>query len=141
MTDIKLEAVTIDDEYEYTKEDAQELIEQFLEETGDHVTAEYTEVQDEDGEVLDRRIRTYSRHSEIWWTSIAILLISNPEGVIQFLKFVKDIPGLTMGFTVKGDIWIKMYTNIDFTLIDNSTNYNVQKIGEVDGDVIAKIPE
>lgn len=140
MGKIKLEVVTIDEQFEGTKQDAEVYVQNFLKESGDIVTTEYTDIVDK-GDIVDRRFRTYGRKSEIFWTSIAILLISNPEGVVQFLQFVRDIPGLTMGFTVEGDVRIKIFPDVDFTLIDQSTNYNIQKIGEVNGDVVVRIPE
>ncbi|WP_313694224.1 hypothetical protein [Halorarum halobium] len=141
MEEIRLEAVTIDGEYEGSKEEARDLVKQFLEETGDDVTTRYSKQVDEDGNVIDKEIRGYTRQSDIWWTSIAILVISNPEGVIQFLKFVKDIPGLTIGLTMEGNSRIKIFSDIDFTLIDNSTEYNVEKLGEVDDQVAVKMSE
>jgi hypothetical protein len=140
MDEIRLEAVIDEDEFEGEKEDAEELIEQFLEETGDDIKPKYTTVHNEDGNVSED-LNGYDRKSEIWWTSIAILIISNPEGVLQFLKWASDIPGLTIGFTVEGDIRFKIFEKIDFTLIDNSTNYNVEKVGETEDHVLAKIPE
>jgi hypothetical protein len=141
MEQIKLEAVTIDDEYDGTKEEARELVKQFLEETGDDIEGSYTRVKDEDGNVVDEELRGYTRQADIFWTSIAILVISNPDGVIQFLKFVKDIPGLTMGLTMEGSSRIKIFSDNDFTLIDNSTNYNIEKLGEVDDEVAVKMSE
>lgn len=141
MEDIRLEAVTIDEEYDGTKEEAREQVKQFLEEAGDDIEPEYTKQVDEDGNVIDKELRGYTRQSDIWWTSIAILVISNPEGVIQFLKFVKDIPGLTIGLTMQGNSRIKLFSDNDLALIDNSTNYNIDKLGEVDDEVAVKMSE
>jgi len=141
MEEIELEAVTIDDEYDGGEEEAKERVKEFLEKAGDDITAKKTTVRDQDGNVIDEEIRGYTRQSEIWWTSIAILVISNPDGVIQFLKFVKDIPGLTMGLTLEGSSRIKIFSDNNFTLIDNSTNYNIEKLGEVDDEVAVKMDE
>lgn len=141
MEEIRLEAVIDDEEFDGSKEEARELVKKFLRKTGDEITAEYSKQVDNDGNVIDKEIRGYTRQSETLWTSVAILLISNPEGVIQFLKWASDIPGLTIGFTVEGDIRIKIFSDINFTLIDNSTEYNIEKIGETKDYVVAKIPE
>ena len=140
MEEIQLEAITIDEEFEGSKEDAEELIRIFLEETDADIQSRHTTVIDEDGN-RTQELNGYDRNTEIWWTSIAILLISNPEGVVQFLKWASDIPGLSMGFTVEGDIRIKIFSDIDFTLIDKSTDYNMEKIGETEDHVVVKIPQ
>lgn len=139
MDEIRLEAVIDEDEFKGDKEEAQALIEEFLEEAGNDIKPKRTTVIDEHGNKSEE-LNGYDRHSEIWWTSIAILLISNPEGVVQFLKWASNIPGLTIGLTVKGDNRFKIFSDNDFTLIDNSTNYNVEKVGETEDHVIAKIP-
>ena len=140
MEEIHLEAVIDPDEFEGEKDDAEDLIEQFLKEADNKIEPKYTTVSDQDGNVSEE-INGYDRKSDIWWVSIAVLLITNPEGVIQFLKWASKIPGLTMGFTVEGDIRFKIFEKIDFTLIDKSTNYNVEKVGETEDYVLAKIPQ
>ncbi|WP_152418796.1 hypothetical protein [Haloferax volcanii] len=138
MSRIRLEAV-IGDEFEGGRQEARSLIKKFINENQDDIKAKKTTVVDRNGNKSEQ-INGYDRKSEIWWTSIAVLLISNPEGVIQFLKWASDIPGLTIGYTVQGDIRFKIFDEIDFTLIDNSTNYNVEKVGETEDYVLAKIP-
>jgi hypothetical protein len=141
MAQIKLEVVTIEDEYNGSEKEAKELVKEFIEETGDDITPEYTHQLDEEGNVISKELRGYTRHSDIWWTSIAILIVSNPEGIIQFLKFVKDVPGLTMGLTMEGNSRVKIFSDNDFTLIDNSTEYNIEKLGEADDRVAVKMTE
>ncbi|MFD1600412.1 hypothetical protein [Halobellus rarus] len=141
MEEIRLEAVTINKEYDGTKEEAREQVRQFLEEAGDGIKPEYTKQVDEEGDVINKEIRGYTRQSDIWWTSIAILVISNPNGVIQFIKWAKDIPGLTMGLTMQGNSRIKLFSDNDFTFIDSSTEYNIEKLGEVDDEVAVKMSE
>jgi len=140
MKDIRLEAVIDPDKFEGDKEDAKDLILQFLEETDGDIQPKYTTTHGENGSI-SKELNGYDRKSEVWCTSIALLLISNPEGVIQFLRWASDVPGLTMGFTVEGNIRFKIFEKIDFTLIDSSTNYNIEMVGETEDHVLAKIPQ
>jgi len=128
MGDIQLEAVLIGDEIE--EEEAKELIMEFLSETGDEITAK----QHQTGDKTDAELTGYTRKSEIFWVSVAILVASDPQGVLRFLKWASDIPGLTMGITMDfGDnSRLKIFSENDFTLIDNSTEYNVEKFGTIE---------
>lgn len=131
MENINLEVVIDEDKFEGRKGDAERLVEEFLAHTDESITAK------------DGNISGYGRKSEIWWISIAILVISNPEGVLQFIKWASDIPGLKMGFTVEGNERFKLFSENAFLKIDNSTevNINVNEMGRHDGTVVAKIPE
>lgn len=131
MEGINLEVIIDEDEFDGGRRDAERLVEEFLDQTDDTISAK------------DGTLKGYVRKSEIWWVSIAILVISNPEGVIQFLKWASDIPGMSMGFTVEGNDRFKLFSDNDFFKIDNSTvySYNINEVGRQDGTVIAKIPE
>lgn len=140
MEDIQLEVVIIDEKFG-EKKDPHDLVQEFLSKTNDRITARCSKKVDEEGNVIEERMSTYQRKCDIFWTSIAILLISNPEGVVQFLKWASDYPGLTMGLTMEGDSRIKIFSESDFTLIDNSDNYNITRYGEADGSVVVEMSE
>lgn len=129
MENINLEVIIDEEEFEGNKEDAGQLVNEFLAQSGGNISAKGGDLSG------------YIRRSDIWWISIGILLISNPEGVVQFLKWASEIPGLTMGFTMEGNDRFKIFSDNDFFTIDNSTEINLNEVGRHDGTVVAKIPE
>lgn len=56
MEEIRLEAVIDDEEFDGSKEEARELVKEFLKKTGDEITAEYSKQVDNDGNVIDKEI-------------------------------------------------------------------------------------
>jgi hypothetical protein len=129
MENLRTEVVLLDDS-QLDKKEAKGLIQDFLSQTGDDITAETREVVDNDGSTREE-LSNYTRKSDVFWISVAILAMSDPDSVLQFLKWASNIPGLTIGY-IDAEVKLKIFSEIDFTLIDNSTEISIEEHGKVE---------
>ena len=128
MSRIKTEVVTLED-FEGNEGDARELVQNFVRQSENEIELKRTLVLDEQGDVIREEIQGKTRHSEIPWDSIAVLVMSNPQTMLDFLKWAANYPGLTIGFSTVDGTWLKVFSDNALVKIEGSLNIDLTVIG------------
>ena len=122
MSNIEVEIITYDD-FNGDKEDAKNLVQEFIQQAQYNVEPKKAKIIDKNGDELEQ-IQGYARRSSIPWDSIAILMMSDPQGTIQLFKWLSNHPGLTFGYSTIDGTRLKVFS--DSALVEINANLNIE---------------
>jgi len=127
MPEIEIEVVTLDD-FDGDEGDARELVLEFARRTED-AEPKRTRVLDEEGGVARDEVRGRTRRSQIPWDSIAVLLMSSPQTVLDLLAWAAEYPGLTIGYSTMDGARLKVFPDNSLVSIENVLNIEINRVG------------
>lgn len=141
MSNIEMEVVVFDD-FDGDEEDAKGLVEQFIQRSEHEVDPKKTRVHDEEGNFLWEEINGKTRRSAIPWDSIAVLVASNPQMTLDFLRWATEYPGLTIGFATMDGTRLKVFSDNALIKIEGSLNIDLTVIGSYSQNKnVVEVPE
>ncbi len=141
MSNVKMEVVTFEN-FEGETEDGKELVQEFVQQSDQHIELKKSVKVDEDGNKIDEEIQGYTRHSDIVWDSVAILLMTNTQGVLEFLEWAAKYPGLTIGFSTSDGNRLKIFSDNALVKIEANLNINLNVIGKYEKNKsVVEVPE
>lgn len=141
MSNIEMEVVVFND-FDSDEENARELVQQFVQRSEHEVEPKKTRVRDKEDNIVREEINGRTRRSEIPWDSIAVLVASNPQMTLDFLRWATEYPGLTMGFTTRDETRLKVFSDNALVEINANLNIDLTVIGSyTQNKKVVEVPE